>query len=298
MKMHAFLGMAKNFFRHFILNMIIHPRLTKFSSAYAKGSLAQRFAAADKINNKIFGNTVKLYQGKRNNYPADIIEDCYNFCTPENKNVAIVPLKDYGDDDLAGGTRVVEKMGMYVGYAMELPVTKNDKISIRTLPTLMHESTHVLDFLLNPKFLRSERAFFDNPLSHKFVKFYEKYFYNEGAENVKPEDILKTAEHATSKFINLLPFSTKIVFLKFIRFSMQMEEHAYKQDYHYAKILKKLGKKVNQEELSDFGKELMLSEKIKIVENLLAQSIKEEREETKLLQKIKNYIYNQSNTNV
>jgi len=280
--------------------MIIHPRLTKFSSAYTKGSLAQRFALTDKINQKIFGNTVKLYKCKRN-YPAEIIEDCYNFCTPEDKNIMIKPLKVSKEDDFAGGTNIMQKMGMYVGYFMELPVTKSDKINIRTLPTLMHESTHVLDFLLNPKFLKNDLDFFNNPLSEKCFDFYEKYFYKFGDKSLLPAQILETAKKGTEEFLKTLPVDMKITFLNFMRYSMRMEEHAYRQDIHYAKILKKLGKPFDSEELTDYNKVLLFPEKIKIVENLLTETLKEGRSKLKpptLIQRLKNIFVPKSTANV
>lgn len=281
--------------------MIIHPRLSKFSSAYTKGSLEQRFALTNKINQKIFGNTVKLYQGKRRNYSVVIIEDCYNFCTPEDKNIMIKPLKVSNDDDFAGGTQILQKMGMYVGYLMELPVSKTDKINIRTLPILMHESTHVLDFLLNPKFLKNDLCFFNSPHSEKCFKFYEKYFYKLGDEPANPSQILLTAQKETEEFLKTLPDDMKIIFLNFMRYSMIMEKHAYKQDIHYAKILLKLGKPVDKEELLDYNRLLLLPEKIKIVENILAKTLKEEREKLKqptLIQRLKKYFTLKSNTNV
>lgn len=281
--------------------MKIHPRLTKFSSAYTKGSLAQRFALTDKINQKIFGNTVKLYHGKRNNYPAEIIEDCYNFCTPEDKNIMIKPLKVSKDDDFAGGTNIMERLGMYVGYLMELPVTQSGKFNIKSLPILMHESTHVLDYLLNPKFLKNDLDFFNNPLNEKCFKFYEKYFYKFENNTASPSETLKTAEVKTAEFLKTLPDDMKITFLNFMRYSMQMETHAYRQDIHYARILKKLGKPVDSEELINYNKMFLFSEKIKIVDNLLAQIIKEKREKLKpltLLQRIKNIFAQKSNTNV
>ena len=282
--------------------MIIHPRLTKFSSAYTKGSLAQRFVLTEKINQKIFGNTVKLYSGKKNNYPAEIIEDCYNFCTPEDKNIMIKPLVVSENDDFAGGTKIMEKMGMYVGYLMELPVTKNDKINIRTLPSLMHESTHVLDYLLNPKFLKNDLDFFNNSkYCEDCFKFYEEHFYKLNENNDGQKEMLKTAEKETIKFLKTLPDDLKITFLKFMRYSMQMEEHAYRQDVHYARILKKLGKHVDNEELKDYNKILLFPEKINIVEKLLSKTIKNEREKLKpqsLIQKIKSIFARKSNTNV
>lgn len=281
--------------------MRIHPRLTKFSSAYTKGSLAQRFALTDKINQKIFGNTVKLYPDKKRNYPAEVIEECYNFCTPEDKNVLIKPLKISKDDDYAGGTNIMRKMDMYVGYFMELPVTKNEKINIRTLPTLMHESTHVLDFLLNPKFLKNDLDFFNKPLSEKCFDFYEKIFYKLSDKPLLPAQILETAQKEIEEFLETLPVDMKIKFLNFMRYSMRMEEHAYRQDIHYAKILKKLGKPVDSEELTDYNKVLLFPQKIKIVENLLAKTLKEERLKLKpptLIEQLKNIFTSKSTANV
>ena len=195
----------------------------------------------------------------------------------------------------------MEKFGMYTGYIMNLPVTANDKINIKTLPALMHESTHVLDYLLNPKFLKNESDFFDLPHSAKYFEFYEKYFYKLGEGNINAVQILKTAHDETEKFIRELPVNIKITFLKFMRFCMQMEQHAYKQDIHYAKILKKLGKPVDQEELKDYNKILLFPQKIKIVENFLAQTIKDERNKLKplsLIQRLKNIFIKPSNTNV
>lgn len=268
--------------------MIIHPRLTKFSSVYTKGSLAKRFAMTEKINQKIFGNTAKLYPDKKRNYPVEIIEQCYNFCLPEEKYIMISPLNISKDSDFAGGTTIMEKMGMYVGYLMQIPLTQNNKINIKTLPTLMHESTHVLDFLLNPKFVRNDLNISNNPQFDQFAKFYDHFFYKITDENNNPEEILKTANNETKKFIKDLPAKLKISFLNFIRYSLQMEEHAYKQDLHYAKILKKLGKPVDSEELVNYNKLLLLPEKLRIAEELLAKTIKEERSKLKTTNKIKN----------
>ena len=278
--------------------MRIHPRLTKFSSAYTKGSLAQRFALADKINEMIFGNTVKLYRGKRRNYPAEIIEECYNFCIPENKNIMLEHLKDPDADKFTGGTEIIEKMGMYAGYVIKLPINGNGNINIKSLPTFMHESTHVLDFMLNPKFLKNDLDLTNSSLRTECVDFYDKFFY-QYIDNT-PELTLETAYNETVKFLKKIPDYMKITFLNYMRYNMQMEKHAYSQDTHYARILKKLGKPVGKGELEDYNKTVLYPEKMKIVEKLLAQTIKEEREKLKPLpiyERIKNAFSLKSPTN-
>lgn len=86
---------------------------------------------------------------------------------------------------------------------------------------------------------------------------------------------------------------------------MILEQQAYKQDMHYARILKKLGKPVDDEDLTDYGKLIIFQEKIKIVEKLLAQTIKAERDKlrpqstfNRFIYRINNLFFSKSNANV
>ena len=277
--------------------MIIHPRLTKFSPAYAKGSLAQRFAAADKINNKIFGNVVKLYHDKKNTYPAEIIEECYNFCLPEEKNVVIQPMTVYNSEDYYGGVDFLCKMNMCVGFAIELPVTKSDKLHVKTIPTLMHESTHVLDFFLNPKFLRNDVKFNDLKNNDKCWEVYQEYFYKSSGETL--DEILDNAQSNTKNVLKEMKPNERLIFLNFIRYSLQMEQRAYIQDSVYANALKKIGKPFDKEDLPNYSKIMLAKEKIKLVEKMLADEIKEQRKSLKnsLPARAKNIFARKSNTN-
>ena len=118
--------------------VIIHPKLTKFSSIYCKGSVLQRAKFAERINNKIFSNTLNLYKGKSRNVHVELIEDCYNFCLPEDKNILLAPLDVKSMDDYYGGIEILEKLGIYVGYMIDLPVSKSLKFNIKNFPALMH----------------------------------------------------------------------------------------------------------------------------------------------------------------
>ncbi len=290
--------MANFFFRYFVLDMIIHPRLTKFSSAYAKGSLAQRFATADKINNKIFGNVVKLYHDKKNTYPAKIIEQCYNFCLPERKTVVLQPMTVYNSEDYCGGVDFLSKMNMYVGFAIELPVTKSDKLHVKTIPTLIHESTHVLDFFLNPKFLKNDVKFNEIKNSDKFWNIYHEYFYESFGKTL--DEILNNARTNTKNALKEMNPKDRMIFLNFIRYSLQMEQRAYKQDSVYANALKKIGKPFDKDDLPDYSKIMHAKEKIQLVEKILADEIKKQRKSLKvtLIDKIKHIFARKSNTNV
>ena len=303
--------------------VIIHPKLTKFSNKYCQGSVFQRAKIAEKINEKIFGNTVKLYRGKMRNVDMEVIEDCYNFCLPENKEILLKPISFKDLDDYYGGVEILEKLKMYVGYMMDLPVSKSSKLNIKTIPALMHESTHILDYLINPKYLTCDRDLYNiapgvknlimsdkagNPQSEKvqnIINLYNELFYR--IENNKNDkfQILTNAETKLSESLENMDFKTKIIVLKFMRTSMKMEQHAYKQDLHFAKILKKLGKPVDREDLIDYNKIIMFPEKIEIVEKMLLQTICSEREKLrpkpfwkKIISHITEIVQRKSNTNV
>ena len=276
--------------------VIIHPKLTKFSSIYCKGSVLQRAKFAERINNKIFSNTLNLYKGKSRNVHVELIEDCYNFCLPEDKNILLAPLDVKSMDDYYGGIEILEKLGIYVGYMIDLPVSKSLKFNIKNFPALMHESTHILDYLLNPKYLVNDRDLnniapdIKNLLNvnesvktgykkiKKILDMYNDVFYKIEDSGVDKFQILKNAEKKLRKGVEGLDSKTKIVLLKYMRNSMIMEQHAYKQDVLYARILKKLGRRVDSEDLKDYNKIIMFPEKIKIVEKILIQTINSERE--------------------
>ena len=248
----------------------------------------QRFALADKINNKIFGNIVKLYPNKKNTYSAEVIEECYNFCLPEQKTVVLQPMTIYNSEDYCGGVDFLSKMNMYVGFAIELPVTKSDKLHVKTIPTLMHESTHVLDFFLNPKFLRNDVKFNELNKNEECWEIYQKYFYNSSGKTL--DEILKNAKSSTKEALKKLNPQDRLIFLNFIRYSLQMEERAYKQDSVYAKVLKKIGKPFDKEDLPDYSKIMHTKEKIELADKMLAEEIKKQRKclRISLADKLKN----------
>ena len=160
----------------------------------------------------------------------------------------------------------------------------------------MHESTHILDYLLNPKYLVNDRDLnniapdIKNLLNvnesvktrykkiKKILDMYNDVFYKIEDSGVDKFQILKNAEKKLRKGVEGLDSKTKIVLLKYMRNSMIMEQHAYKQDVLYARILKKLGRRVDSEDLKDYNKIIMFPEKIKIVEKILIQTINSERE--------------------
>ena len=56
-----------------------------------------------------------------------------------------------------------------------MPVNSKKKLNILELPSFMHESTHVLDYLFNPKYIANYRKMCEKNIYEKdYFKIYEK----------------------------------------------------------------------------------------------------------------------------
>ncbi len=253
---------------------------TKFSYYIAKGTISSRIKQTEGLNNQIFRRLLQLYEGK-NACGIGVIKNSYNSILPEKKNVQIQPLPQRDYDSYGGGTRV-EDSGKYItGYSIEVPTNKKKKLNILELSSFMHESTHVLDYLFNPKYIANYRQMCEkNIYDKKYFSLYERYFYNtkEMTANDK-EEMLILAEKETRKALKNVPHEEKLIFLNFIKYSIEMEYHAYNQDVKYARILKSLGKPVDEESLEDYNKYMAFPEKIKIINKLLKEELESKRAE-------------------
>ena len=247
---------------------------TRFSPYIAKGNMSARAKTTDDINKKVFHRMLQLYENKTS-CGIGVIKNSYNMVLPERKNVRILqlPLRDYGE--YGAGTRVEDNRGCITGYSIELPTNKKKKFNILELSSFMHESTHVLDYLLNPKYIANYKLMCEKHIyDKKYFSLYEKYFDNPEfmAQNDRNK-MLELAELETRRGLKKISSDEKIIFLKFIKYSMEMEQHAYSQDVMYAKILQKLGKPIDKESLEDYTKYMAFSEKIDIVNKLIKEEI-------------------------
>ena len=248
---------------------------TRFSHNIARGSITQRTKLTEELNHKVFDRMLQLY-GSKDSYGIDAIKNNYNSLLPERKKIGILPLPAKDCYEYNGGV-VVDEAGNNVlsGYSIEVPTNKKKKLSILELSSFMHESTHILDYLLNPKYIANYRQMCEkNICDKKYFDIYERYFYNtEEMRNNSKDKMLKLAEEKTREALRRVSYQEKIIFLNYIKYSLEMEHHAYKQDYFYAKILKKLGKPVEEENLKDYNKYMAFPEKIEIVNNLIREEI-------------------------
>lgn len=250
----------------------------RFSSNIARGPMSARTRLSEELNDKVFRRMLQLYE-KKSTCGIGTIKSSYNSILPERKDINILPLplKDY--DESGGGTRIEEVKNVLSGYSIEVPTNKKKKLNILELSSFMHESTHILDSLLNPKYIANHRQMCEKNIYDKdYFYIFNKYFYNtEDMRKNSKKKMLALAEEKTREELKKVPHSEKIVFLNFIKYGMEMEYHAYKQDLFYARLLKKLGKPTDKESLEDYNTYMAFPEKIEIVNRLIKEEIEKVR---------------------
>ena len=251
----------------------------RFSPNISRGSVLFRKKLTEELNTKVFQSMLKLYE-KKNDCGIEVVKSRYNSVLPERKNVQIVPLPLGDCDSYGGGVCIEESREDFLsGYSIEVPTNKKKKLNVSLLSAFMHESTHILDYLLNPKYVANYRQMCEKKIYDKeYFKIYERYFYNtDDMMHNDKEKMLMLAEEETRKALRRVQFDKKIVFLNYMKYSMEMEYHAYNQDILYAKLLQKLGKPIDSECLGDYNKYLAFPEKIEIINKLIREAIELQR---------------------
>ena len=251
----------------------------RFSPNISKGSMSARIRTADELNNKVFQRMLKLYD-KKDSYGLCAVKNNYNSVLPERKNIEMFPIKVKETDDLSASTTIQEQRENFLsGYSIELPAEKKKKLNILDLSQLMHETTHVLDYLLNPKYVANYKQMCERNIYNKnYFNLYEKCFYNPAdMRKNDTKQMLVIAEEETRKILKRIPKKDKLIFLNYIKYSMEMEYHAYNQDVKYAKLLQKLGKPIVKADLENFNDFMAFPEKIKLVSKLIKEELEKNR---------------------
>ena len=254
-----------------------------FSYKISRGSMSSRIKTADELNTKVFNKMLQLYD-RKSSFGINAIKSGYNSVLPEKKNIQILPLMSE-NSKFVGRTDIEEyKPNLLSGYTIQLPADKKKKFNIQYLSYLMHESTHILDYLLNPKYLANYKQMCERDIYAKnYFNLYEKYYYNtDEMKNNSKNKMLALAEEETRKSLRRVPHKDKLIFLNYIKYSMEMEFHAYNQDANYAKMLQKLGKKVDDSDLKNFNDFMAFPEKIEIVNKLIKEELEKNRTENNM----------------
>lgn len=241
-----------------------------------KGSYIERQQKADRIVNKIFNDIQGKF--KNNELPITKMQDCIDKNIPRHVKIII---KNNEDESYEGLSDILysPQSGKINATTIEIP-TKNNKIKIEDLPTVMHELQHIIDQLYHPKYLaRNQDMRNKNLMTEKYINLYDKWIYNEEDPENKKEVkyILTVIKQKILEFLKGKSTSEKISYLQDSKYCLQMEDKAYFTQAKVAKKLNKKHRKVKQTELLKLNKIYMFKEKIKLLNEIAGSIIGKER---------------------
>lgn len=241
-----------------------------------RGSYLERQQKADRTINKIFNDIQGQF--KNNELSLDKMQECIDKNIPRHVKIII---KNCEDEDYEGFSDILysTQSGKINATTIEFP-TKNKKVKIEDLPTIMHELQHVIDQLYHPKYLaRNQYMANKNLFSEKYNNLYDEWIYNkEDPENKKEiKYILSVIKQKILEFLKGKATSDKINYLQDCKYCLQMEDKAYFTQSKIAKKLKKKHLKVKQEDLLKLNKNYMFQEKINLINEIASSIIGKER---------------------
>lgn len=263
----------------------------KFSYNISKGSIKNRQKLISKYNKQIFS---RLEQNLKDNYisVADA-QKAIDEVLPEKKVIQIRPISSKNKKEEVGYSDYLYGKNWNIeGQTIDIPI-KNNKISIKNLSIFMHELTHVIDTLLNPKTTaRVNGMYLRHTYTENLSNIIDKKLYNyENIEETIPfisnkrykktkKEILQTRENELLKFLKGYSVKDKIDYIQEMRNTLIEERTAYAEEKKYAWILTKKHKihlpKFNE---IDNLKGYFFDEKIKILKKIGFEIIDKERKE-------------------
>ena len=249
----------------------------RLSSNYVKGSCAERTNLAANFNKQIFSEIYTLYQN-RNSVSIRELERTYKKLMPEPVYLTVKKLIKDEFKNYTGATIVYFYNNKVTNYKMAL-TAKNNKMEISELPTLMHESMHLFNYLLNPKYIKTAEKLRERNLKDTEVDLYTNYYYTNKIYGIDFIDnlLLQRTKYKTKKAIKHLSADDKILVLNSIRESLQSEINAYKETQKYATELRKKNRQHKTYECKGYQKNFMFEKKLDIVNSILYKIIKHER---------------------
>ncbi len=241
-----------------------------------RGSYIERQQKADRIVNKIFDDIQGQF--KNNELSLEKMQKSIDKNIPRHVKIII---KNCEDQDYEGLSDILysPQSGKINATTIEIP-TKNKKVKIEDLPTIMHELQHVIDQLYHPKYLaRNQELKNKSLMTEKYINLYDEWIYNkEDPENKKEiKYILTVIKQKILEFLKGKSTSDKINYLQDCKYCLQMEDKAYFTQAKIAKKLKKKHRKIDKNELLKLNKNYMFQEKIKLINEIAGSIIGKER---------------------
>lgn len=247
----------------------------KFSYNLVKGSVENRRKFVSDLNEKFFDSIQPMLEDKKP-FLADL-KKTYFLILPEKKKIQIIPLDKKGSETLDGASDYIYGANDFItGMTLEIPV-KRSKVSEDCLVTLMHENTHVLDTLANPKHTAlTQKLYREGMYDFKRDNWFDNVLYRTETDKNK-DDVLKDVAEETEKFLKGKAVVEKIAHLQDARYQLEQEMNAYSEQLKYAKKLQEKGRSVSEYDLEDNNKLYLFPEKIRLLKEMIFDLISKER---------------------
>ena len=204
---------------------------------------------------------------------------------PQRKNIKILPF-DASNKYAGASDYIYDSNSNIIGMTLELPVRRS-KISPSTIVTLMHENTHVLETLSNPKHTSLTQKMTKRGMyNDNYDRWFNSVLYSpENIEVTDKNSILSKVRVKTEDFLRVSNIKDRILYLQDARYQLEQEKNAYLEQLKYAKKISKKGINLQKDDLEDFDKVYMFTEKIKLLKEMTCELISRERK--KILNKFK-----------
>lgn len=255
----------------------------KFSYNMSKGSVKDRQKIVSDLNEKFFDAFVSTSEKTDRPFTLKSLKKIYNKLLPEKKHIEVKGLSNSYSDFQGASSYVQDDTGKVLGLTLEVPADRQGKQKA-SIVTLMHENTHVLESLAQPKHTALlQKLTVKSSYTSARDKWYYGELYNEEkipySDKIKIEERMKKVEHATKKFIKRKSFQEKVDYLNDARYELEEERNAHIEQLKYAKKLKEMGKPVDRLDLEDCDKAYLFKEKIKVLKKVLREVLLTERKQ-------------------
>lgn len=250
----------------------MNTSLLRLSSVFTKGTCEQRAQRADYFNSLLFSRMYELYKGT-DRVELGAVKKTFKDFLPESFPFGV---REYPQDD-----RCKAVLSTYFDngkpYYCEMGLgLKNDKLEVETLSEMIHESTHLWDYLLNPKILRNNEKLRKKGLLDSVEEHFIDVYYKRKTSYDK-ENAMKNAKKSTNKFLSKFAPEDKLLALNYIRYSLMMESHAFREGKKAANTLKAYNRNYLRHDVTHSDYDFMLKEKLELVNDMTSELIEKER---------------------
>lgn len=248
-----------------MIKFTINSKSTHLPLKTVKGSLSKRSQNVNKMNKKLFEDIKGAFT--YGDASSNILSQIIKKSIPNNIYILINRDTETINSRLALN---LNKKNKLEGYVLSIPTTpRENKIKLIYFGKIMTSIHELLERIVNPKYNTRGLKFINNILpKHPTINRDLNFIYS--SKTLTETDL--------NKYLNKLEPNEQIDILQLMRYNLKIKLNSIKVGNKYQKELEKLHKYKGMAKATPVDeKRLQLTEKIQIIEDKLAKTIKEER---------------------